>query len=176
MAVCRRIHYGFGADVAIRAWPVLDDEWLTQPLCQPLPHETRRDVRPAPRRKANDDAHWPRRIGLRPRDVWSERQRDSASGQVQEFATRKFHFASYQFVRLSGITEYLAADYSGLMLANLTTLPHFSISTSTSLPKSAGEPGSGVPASSTSRAFNLGSTRPALISLFSLSMISCGVF
>src|SRR5262245_55870589 len=44
------------------------------------------------------------------------------------------------------------------------------------LPKSAGVPVSSVPPRSASRAFILGSARPALISRFSLSMISAGVF
>jgi hypothetical protein len=41
---------------------------------------------------------------------------------------------------------------------------------------SAGEPASTVPPSSTSRALSFGSSRPALTSLLSLSMISTGVF
>src|SRR5262249_16402289 len=59
---------------------------------------------------------------------------------------------------------------------NLTTLPHFSISSAMSLPKSAGNPGSGVPPRSASRPLILGSARPPLISLLSLSTISAGVF
>ena len=35
-------------------------------------------------------------------------------------------------------------DHSGLMPANLTTLPHFSVSSAMSLPKSAGEPKRGA--------------------------------
>ena len=66
--------------------------------------------------------------------------------------------------------------HSGLMPADLTTLPHFSVSSAMSLPKSAGEPASAVPPRSASRALILGSARPALISLLSLSMISAGVF
>src|SRR5436190_16055045 len=41
--------------------------------------------------------------------------------------------------------------YSGLIPANLTTLPHFSVSSAINLRKSAGEPASTVPPSSTSR-------------------------
>src|SRR6516225_7231663 len=59
--------------------------------------------------------------------------------------------------------------------ANFTTLPHFSVSSAMSLPKSAGEPGSAVAPHSASRAFNLGSARAALISVLSLSAISAGV-
>src|SRR5262245_38214208 len=67
-------------------------------------------------------------------------------------------------------------DHSGLMLAARTTLPHFSVSSPISLPKSAGVPGSTVPPRSASRAFILGSASVALISLLSFSMISTGVF
>jgi len=63
----------------------------------------------------------------------------------------------------------------GLMPANFTTFAHFSVSSAMSLPKSAGEPASTVPPRSTSRAFMLGSARPALISLFSFSTILAGV-
>src|SRR5215472_6892697 len=66
--------------------------------------------------------------------------------------------------------------HSGLMLADRITLAHFSVSSAMSFPKSAGEPTNGVPPRSASRALILGSARPALISLLSLSMISAGVF
>ena len=65
---------------------------------------------------------------------------------------------------------------SGLMPANFTTLAHFSVSSAMSFPKSAGEPGIGVPPRSANLALILGSARAALISLLSLSMISAGVF
>src|SRR5262249_17836692 len=64
---------------------------------------------------------------------------------------------------------------SALMPVNLTTLPHFSVSSAISLPKSAGEPAITLPLRSASRVFMLGSARPALISLFSFSTISAGV-
>src|SRR5215475_1447964 len=66
--------------------------------------------------------------------------------------------------------------YSGLMLAARITLPHFSLSSATSLPKSSGEPTSTLPPRSAMRALILGSARPALISLLSLWMIWVGVF
>ena len=62
------------------------------------------------------------------------------------------------------------------MLAARITLPHFSVSSAMSLPKSAGDPGSALTPSSANRALILGSARPALISLFSFSTISAGVF
>ena len=62
------------------------------------------------------------------------------------------------------------------MFAARMTLPHFSVSSAMSLPKSAGEPGIKVPPRSASRTFSLGSARPALVSLLSLSTIPAGVF
>src|SRR5262249_36269574 len=65
---------------------------------------------------------------------------------------------------------------SALTPANFTTLPHFSVSSAMSLPKSAGEPASKLPPISASCALILGSARPALISLLSLSTTSGDVF
>src|SRR5262249_56422912 len=70
----------------------------------------------------------------------------------------------------------LRPHQSALAPENLTTLPHFSVSSAMSFPKSAGELKSGVPPRSASLAFILGSARAALISLLSLSTISVGVF
>src|SRR5258708_34269591 len=64
---------------------------------------------------------------------------------------------------------------SALMFAARTTLPHFSVSSAMSLPKSAGEPASAVPPRSASFAFSLGSARAAVISLLGLSTVSTGV-
>src|SRR5262249_28336557 len=77
------------------------------------------------------------------------------------------------------VMEYFArgrADHSALILAARITLPHFSVSSAISLPKSAGEPASTVPPSSASRAFILGSASAVLISALSFPMISRGVF
>src|SRR6266436_3215683 len=53
-------------------------------------------------------------------------------------------------------------DYLGLMLAALIILPHLTVSSSMSLPKSAGEPASNVPPRSARFACILGSERLAL--------------
>src|SRR6266404_293041 len=66
--------------------------------------------------------------------------------------------------------------YSALMPANLITLAHFSMASERIAPNSAGEPPSTVPPSSTIQALILLSARPALSSLFSISMMSAGVF
>src|SRR5438445_7284163 len=66
--------------------------------------------------------------------------------------------------------------YSGLRPPLRTTLPHLSVSSAISLPKSAGEPGIGAPPMAASFAFMPPSAIAALISLLSLSTISAGVF
>src|SRR5215470_1804628 len=66
--------------------------------------------------------------------------------------------------------------HSGVIPANLTTLPHFSLSSAKSFPNSAGVLTKTLPPKSASRARIFGSARPALISLLSLLTISAGVF
>jgi hypothetical protein len=46
-------------DIAASTPPVLDDEWLAQPLRQPLSHQACRYVGRAARRIADDDAYRP---------------------------------------------------------------------------------------------------------------------
>ena len=65
--------------------------------------------------------------------------------------------------------------HSGLMLADRITLPHFSVSSAMNFPNSADVLANSPPPRSASCALILGSEEPALISLFSLSMISAGV-
>jgi hypothetical protein len=85
-------HDCLGSNIAARTRPVFDDELLTKVLRQPLTEKTCKQVRHTPRRKSNDQADRPRRIGLRPRDTRYGRQRGRAGGQIQEFAAGKFHF------------------------------------------------------------------------------------
>jgi len=65
--------------------------------------------------------------------------------------------------------------HCGLMPTAFTTGPHFSVSAATNLPKSVGVMGIGAWPNFANSAFKLASARPALISLFSLSIISAGV-
>jgi hypothetical protein len=71
-----------GCDVRASAWPIFDNDLLTEPLRQPLPHNPGYSVSTAARRKPNDLPHRPRGIGLRPSDARDSRQRDSARGQI----------------------------------------------------------------------------------------------
>ncbi len=59
VAVRRRTHDRLGGDIAAGARPVLDDEWLAEPLRQPLTYQTRENVVRAAGGKADDDAHRP---------------------------------------------------------------------------------------------------------------------
>jgi len=70
----------------------------------------------------------------------------------------------------------IGARHSSLMSAARITLPHFSVSSAISLPKSVGEPGSPVPPRSAIRALIFGSASASFISLFNLAAISGGVF
>jgi len=58
-----------------------------------LPNEPRNDVYLTTGGEWNDQAHGPRRIGLRPCDLRRERQSGSARGQMQKSSAGKFHFA-----------------------------------------------------------------------------------
>jgi tripartite-type tricarboxylate transporter receptor subunit TctC len=72
------------------------------------------------------------------------------------------------------VPSYEASQWYGIGAPKNTTLPHFSVSSAISFPKSAGEPGSVMPPRSASRALILGSARAALISLLRRSTISAG--
>src|SRR5215471_12940945 len=70
--------------------------------------------------------------------------------------------------------NFRRGGYSSLTLVDRITLPHLAVSSAMSMPNSVGEPARTLP--SASRTLILGSARPALISLLSLSTISSGVF
>jgi len=57
--------------------------------------------------EANNDAHRPRRIGLRSRKLRHYRQRGCARGEMQKFAAGKFHDVS------SSLTICVAALMNG---------------------------------------------------------------
>src|SRR5262249_39255061 len=86
-------HDCLGGDIGGCARPVLNDEWLTEPLREPLADQARGDIEPAAGSKANDDAYGPGRVVLRPSDTRHGWQRGSACGQMQKLpSVGKFHF------------------------------------------------------------------------------------
>ena len=66
--------------------------------------------------------------------------------------------------------------HSALMLAARMTLPHFSVSSAISFPKSPREPERTLIPRSANRALTTGLARPALIAWLSVLMTSAGVF
>src|SRR5215469_10222212 len=91
VAIRWRSHDCLGSNIAARTRPVFDDELLTKVLRQPLTEKTCKQVRHAPRRKSNDQADRPCRIGLRPRDARDDRERGSARSEMQKSTARKSH-------------------------------------------------------------------------------------
>src|SRR6516162_2217907 len=92
VAVRRSMHDGFGRDVAACPGPVVDDERLAESIRQLLTQQPRDDVGRAAGRKTDENAHRPRRIGLRPSETQNGRQRGSARSQMQKSPAGKFHF------------------------------------------------------------------------------------
>jgi hypothetical protein len=91
ISVWRRIHDRLGSNIAAGTRPVLDDEGLTQTLRQPLSYQARGDVGRAAGGKADDQAYWPHRIGLRPSEARYGWERGSTGGQVQKSTARQVH-------------------------------------------------------------------------------------
>src|SRR5262245_43914314 len=91
MPVWNSLHDALSGNIARSTWAVLDDELLTEPLRQPLTDQPCDDVAGAASGKADDNAHRPGRIGLRPSEARYGRQRDSARGQMQKLSAGKFH-------------------------------------------------------------------------------------
>src|SRR5262249_10374179 len=127
-------------------------------LTSPVPHRRRIDYRKLRVLERSFASH---RYSI----IWSARA--STVGGTKRLARKESRNGYY------GTSTW---DQSALMPTDLITLAHFSVSSAMSLPKSAGETTSGVTPKTASRAFILGSARPALISLLSLSTISAGVF
>ena len=77
-----------------------------------------------PAATANDDAHRPRRIGLRPSEARDGRERGSARGQMQKLSSvGKFHFAPpSRFTSLDhlvGQCQQLVGDFEAERLRGL---------------------------------------------------------
>src|SRR5215813_4803453 len=73
IAVGRRLHDCLGGQIAASAGPVLNDELLAEALRQPLADQAGIQVGHAASRKAGDQSHRARWVGLRfcdPRDGW----------------------------------------------------------------------------------------------------------
>ncbi len=93
VAVGRRAHRHFGADVGAAARAVLDHERLAEPNGHPLPEQARQDVGRAAGRDRNDDPHRAGGIalGLGERRVRQRRQGGGRGGEMQEAAAGRRH-------------------------------------------------------------------------------------
>ena len=91
IAVCGRPHDRLGSDAVAASRPVLDDEWLAEPLRQPLAQQACEDVAGNAGGIGDHHAHRPRRIGLRQSEARHRRERGSARGQLQKLPARTFH-------------------------------------------------------------------------------------
>jgi len=69
VAVGGRAHDRLGGQSAAGTHTIFDDEWLAEPLRQPLTDQTREDVPRAAGGKTKYDAHGFRRVGLRPAEA-----------------------------------------------------------------------------------------------------------
>src|SRR5262245_56513414 len=125
IAIGRRTHDRLGSNIAGGTRPVLDDERLPKPLRQRLTNQPRSCVGRAAAGKADDDAHRPAWVALRPSEARDGGERGSARGQMQELSTvGKFHgIPSLKQRRRDAL-------HSALMLAALIIGHHFSISAS----------------------------------------------
>src|SRR5215510_10391390 len=82
-----RTHDRLGADIGVRARPVLDDEWLAEPLLQPLSNQARDDVGCPSGGVTDDEANWSRRPCLSVCSPRYGRQFGRAGSQSQKLST-----------------------------------------------------------------------------------------
>src|SRR5262249_15991875 len=100
------------------------------------------------RRKSDNDAHRPRRIGLRPRDPRNGWQRGSARDQMQKLSAGEFHcsrlFGFNSYIRLPGFMKLpRPADHPAFAPEIFTIFAHLSVSSPMNLANSAGEVANG---------------------------------
>ncbi len=90
VAVGRRVRDRLDRDIAAGAGTVVDDYGRSEPLRQPLRDDAGDDVLRAAARKAAEDAHRPRRIGLRPGDAGQGGERGDRD-RLQELPAGRPH-------------------------------------------------------------------------------------
>src|SRR5215472_2887202 len=121
---------GIERDKAVAARTILHHYRLAPARGQTLGKQTGCGIAGAASAKRQDEAHRPRRIGLRPCDVRQGRQRGSARGQIQEIAAGKFHFLnlpSNHSITSSAATSRLGGTVnpSAFAVFKLSTVSYF---------------------------------------------------
>src|SRR5260370_1892351 len=87
IAIRGRMHDGLGGDISAGTRPVLDNELLAEPLREPLPYQACHDVGATSGGKSDNDAHRPRRRGLRPPKPRDGREPGRARCHTQKSST-----------------------------------------------------------------------------------------
>jgi hypothetical protein len=119
VAVRRCARDYLSGDIAGRARPVFDNKLLTEPIRKPLGHQTREKIGPAAGGKADDDAHGPRRIILRPGSPRDDRKRGSTRCKMQN-VLRRIMVASPEIGDASRRTrKVFGGDYGAAMVGTV---------------------------------------------------------
>src|SRR5262249_19803389 len=108
VAVGGCLHDRLGGDVAAGARPILDDELLAETLRKPLPDQPRDNVGGAAGGKSHQQAHRPRRIGLRCGNTQRQRKCRGTGGEAQKTATPNVHLEPTRW-QGGGCTHMFAA-------------------------------------------------------------------
>src|SRR5262245_10401799 len=156
------------AKIAASPRLVFHNDRLTETLREFVTQGARKHVHKPAGRERRDHSDGSVGIGLGKRLQCQTNNQD-------ETANQSAHVTLTSVVSSGAFGSSRWTAYSTLMLAARTPLPHFSVSSARSRPKTAGEPASGSPPSSAMRALALGSASTALISRLSFSTISAGV-
>src|SRR5262245_55385128 len=82
-----RAHDSLGGDIAVRAWPVLNDEWLAESFRQSPSHQTCGNVVSAACGEPDNYSHRSGRVCLRPCHPQHNRQRDSTHCKFKKLST-----------------------------------------------------------------------------------------
>src|SRR5262245_48987899 len=140
-------------NLKIAASLVFNDYGLAPNFGQPFSERTCDKIDQSAGRDRNNDVDLSAWIGLRRSNARETRKRGSAGCQMQKSTAGRFWIHHVRAPRRVGlirdgkpemtiraILTDLPGLHSALMPANFTTLPHFSVSSAMSLPKSAGEP------------------------------------
>ena len=91
VTVGRRLHHHLGGEVGAGAGPIIDDELLAELFGQPFRRQPRHGIGGAARRKAAQDVHRARRIGVGARQARHNGQCGCACGEAQKIPAAKSH-------------------------------------------------------------------------------------
>jgi hypothetical protein len=94
VAIGWALGHGFGTEHSSCAWLVLYDNLLAQGARQVFTNQAGHEIQSTSRGEVHNDAHWPRRVRLRPGKARDGRKRGSTRCQMQNISAGKFHGGS----------------------------------------------------------------------------------